>query len=407
MFKLQNNIAKTLNLFGFSCLLRQQTFLLPVVLLWYQLNGLSDADFIFFQGFFILLGLFFEVPCGYLADTFSKKYVLLTSFSLFLARSLLWLTFRGTGIIIVGEIMVVLSRCMFQGIYDSYVYEYLQKQNQSDKIVKYCGLVNFCLNVGTGSASLVCSLVYPRYCLQTLLILEIITTSVALLIMSAMPKTSSGSNKLPIKQHLQQIKQTFVSTLTNKNIRPYLFLTAIFASSTYVFIWNFQPIMKATNVPVIFFGYVYFCNFLFRALTSYTSAWLKQKINYKILVRLLVVYIVSAFGALALSASLNLPFATLTTIFFICIGIGFQLLFHILTISEIQKHSLSQGRATASSVNNLFSQGLSGLILMSFKFLFNKMSFSEIYLLYLGIFIALLCAYFVYFRAKKIPSHTK
>ncbi|MBR1840556.1 MAG: hypothetical protein IJ778_00310 [Alphaproteobacteria bacterium] len=77
---------KILQLFGISCLIRQQTYLLPVTLLWYQYNGLTASDFVFIQGIFILFGIFSEVPSGYLADIFSKKHILLCSCSLFLLR---------------------------------------------------------------------------------------------------------------------------------------------------------------------------------------------------------------------------------------------------------------------------------------------------------------------------------
>lgn len=396
----KDNIARTLNTFSLSCLLRQQTFLLPVALLWYQMNGLTSADFIFFQGVFILVGLFLEVPCGYLADVFSKKYIIFTSFSLFLIRCLLWLSFRGVGIVVLGELLVVMSRCMFQGIYDSYIYEYLKERDKTDKLVKYCGLVNCCLNVGSGSASLVCALIYPKYCLQTLLVMEVVVTTTSLILMAMMPKTKNTAVKLPLNQHWGQIKQTFVNTLSNTSIRPYLFLTAIFASSTYVFIWNFQPIMRQTNVNVAMFGAVYFCNFFFRSATSYTSEWLRQRISLKFLISFIIFYILSAFLGLALSAAASVPAITLMTIFFICIGIGFQLLFHIITISQIQKYTVSTNRATASSVNNLFSQGLSGLILMSFKFLFTKMTFAQIYLLYMFVYVIILGIYFSYFRKR-------
>ena len=45
------------------------------VLLFYQQNGLTIADFVLFQGIFQLTGILFEIPCGYIADVISKKKV--------------------------------------------------------------------------------------------------------------------------------------------------------------------------------------------------------------------------------------------------------------------------------------------------------------------------------------------
>lgn len=56
-----------------ACFLRSQLYLAPVLLLFYQQNGLTIADFVLFQGIFQLTGILFEIPCGYIADVIPKK----------------------------------------------------------------------------------------------------------------------------------------------------------------------------------------------------------------------------------------------------------------------------------------------------------------------------------------------
>jgi len=376
-----------LHIFGTSCMLRQQTFLLPVTLLWYQYNGLTAADFVFFQGLFILLGLFSEVPSGYLADIFSKKHILLCSFSLFLIRCLLWLNFTGVYVIIAGEVLVVLSRSLFQGIYDSYIYEYLEQNKNTDKMVKYYGITNCYLNIGTGSASLISSLIYPTYALQVLLILELITTCTALALMFIVPNIPNKRTCKPLKEHFTDMFSTVKKTLTDQRINHLIVISAIFASSTYIYIWNFQPIMKATDVAVRLFGCVYFCNFFFRALAGYMSDYIQRKVTYKRLAFIVMAHIFIAFTGLALAEYFKISYLTLGVIFLICIGIGAQLSFNILTVATIQKIASASVRATTSSSYNLVAQGVAGIMLSSFKFLVNHLSFTEIYLLYLGIYI--------------------
>ena len=376
-----------LHIFGTSCMLRQQTFLLPVTLLWYQFNGLTAADFVFFQGIFILLGLFSEVPSGYLADIFSKKHILLCSFSLFLIRCLLWLNFTGVYVIIAGEILVVLSRSLFQGIYDSYIYEYLEKNKETDKMVKYYGIVNCYVNVGTGSASLLSSLIYPTYALQVLLTLELITTCTSLILMSVVPNIPNKRHRKSLKNHFTDMCATVQKTLTDQRINHFIVISAIFASSTYIYIWNFQPIMKATDVAVRLFGCVYFCNFFFRALAGYLSDYIQRIVTYKRLAFIVIAHIFIAFLGLALAEYFKISYLTLGVIFLICIGIGAQLSFNILTVATIQKIASAEVRATTSSSYNLVAQGIAGIMLSSFKFLVKYLSFTEIYLLYLGIYI--------------------
>ena len=105
-----------------ACFLRSQLYLAPVLLLFYQQNGLTIADFVLFQGIFQLTGILFEIPCGYIADVISKKKVLVLAFVCFFLRAALWLSFSGMYIILLGELFNALSRAFLSGVYDSYIY---------------------------------------------------------------------------------------------------------------------------------------------------------------------------------------------------------------------------------------------------------------------------------------------
>ncbi len=381
---------------GLACMFRQQTFLLPVTMLWYQANGLTAADFVSIQGIFILLGLFVEVPSGYIADMFSKKRILLFSFTLFLLRCLLWLSFTGLVVIIVGELLVLLSRSFFQGIYDSYIFEYLKKEQETDKMMKYCGIVTCFTNVGTGTASLLCSVLYPQYSLYVLLSLELIATVIAIALICTLPNIKVIKMKKSISQRGKEIWQAVISTLRDSRINHYILLTAVFASSTYVFIWSFQPIMKITGVALGFFGVVYFFNFLFRALASYFTSSIVQKFGYKKLAIIVAMHIFVGLSGMIISYELNYPFVTLGFVFLICIGIGFQLAFNILTVTKIQEIAPSEVRATKSSTNNMISQGVSGIILTSFKFISNEADFLIAYIVVFIVYALLLGGLYVW-----------
>ena len=116
-----------------ACFLRSQLYLAPVLLLFYQQNGLTIADFVLFQGIFQLTGILFEIPCGYIADVISKKKVLVLAFVCFFLRAALWLSFSGMYIILLGELFNALSRAFLSGVYDSYIYDYLKSENKTKR----------------------------------------------------------------------------------------------------------------------------------------------------------------------------------------------------------------------------------------------------------------------------------
>ena len=97
-----------------ACFLRSQLYLAPVLLLFYQQNGLTIADFVLFQGIFQLTGILFEIPCGYIADVISKKKVLVLAFVCFFLRAALWLSFSGMYIILLGELLRLVAGISFR-----------------------------------------------------------------------------------------------------------------------------------------------------------------------------------------------------------------------------------------------------------------------------------------------------
>ena len=101
-----------------------------------------------------------------------------------------------------------------------------------------------------------------------------------------------------------------------------------------------------------------------------------------------------------LSFYFKLPYVACISLFFVCIGIGFQLAFAIANINHIHNFALEETRATISSVNNMLQQTISGLSLIAFKFVIaptkdiTGLSFSAAFsvfgIFYMSVFIYLL-----------------
>ena len=75
-------LKNPLRMFNLSTFLQTQILMLPVLLLFYQENGLTAGDYFLFQGIFSITALLFEIPAGYLGDIFPRRNMLVFSFSM-------------------------------------------------------------------------------------------------------------------------------------------------------------------------------------------------------------------------------------------------------------------------------------------------------------------------------------
>ena len=352
-----------------ACFLRSQLYLAPILLLFYQQNGLTIADFVMFQGIFQLTGILFEIPCGYIADTISKKKVLILAFTFFFLRAALWLSFSGIYIVLLGELFNALSRAFLSGVYDSYIYDYLKSKNKTNRMLKECGRTNFAMSSGAMFAAIFSAILYKHYGTMVLLSLEFILTLISIILLTTLPNPPSAKPQgITLKQKFIEIKDTSIATIKNKNINLYILYSALLFSTTSLFCWCFQPLLKMSSAPVFMFSFVYVINHGLRAGFSFYVNKLKKFFGFNRLLVVTTFLCLYSFACMILSFYFKMPNISTLSLIFVCIGIGFQLAFAIANISHIHNHALEETRATISSVNNMLQQTISGLSLILFKF---------------------------------------
>ena len=361
----QINQLKLLNI---ATLCRSQ-FLLPVLFLFYENNGLTLGDFFLFNGISYAVLLVFQVPFGYIADFFSKKTILLLSFFLFLFRTILWLFFKGYWIILIGEILATFSKISFFGISDSYIYEYLKSNNSSKKMISKYGKLNFFLSIGTAITSITGAFFYAKTSFKFLIFIDFLLLSFAIILIFLLPKIEVAHKQTSdLKKIYKKLFIIAKITIKNKSINGYVLTSSLLATATLVMAFLFQPLMQASNVPVYLFGFVYFVNYLFRAFSGISASKINRHISLKNLT--FVSYFLFCLGFFMIFVSFYFKniYLSLFSLFLVCIAIYTEVLFFISSTSFIHTKIYTKSRAAISSVNLMISKSISAAVLISFKF---------------------------------------
>lgn len=389
--------ANPLRIFNFSTFLQTQILMLPVLLLFYQENGLTAGDYFLFQGIFSITALLFEIPSGYLGDIFPRRNMLIFSFSMFLLRLILW-SFLVAGfplfkanaywIILAGEILYSLSKASYAGVADGYIYDYLKSHNKTNRMLQRYGKMNFCMSVGTAIASFLGPILYEKYAFSVLIVFEIVLNISAIALLFLLPKVPAARKR--IKGLKAKYKELFViskNALSNQKIKYYMFYSGMLAGTTMVFVWSFQPLMKTAGIPVVLFGVIYAINHGCRALAGILLPKTIGFFSLKTLGKVTFALFVLSFLFCAAVVRFQSPILGFVLLTFICIVIGFQWSFTLGNISRIHANVSSEERSTVSSVNNMISRSIAGILLILFKFLLDDVSLQNSFFVYLGIFL--------------------
>ncbi len=382
-----------LQIFNWASFLQTQIFMLPVLSLFYLENGLTIGDYFLFQGIFSIAALVFEIPAGYLGDIFPRKNILILSYSLFVVRLLLWLFFGGYWILLAGEILYAASKACYSGVADGYIYDYLKSKGKTRDMLKRYGRLNFFMSVGTAIASVSGAALYEAFNknglpgFMILISIELVFNTASVLMLFLLPKVPPAHREIVgFKEKYLDLYNITKTAFKNPQISWYVIYSGILAASTMLFVWGFQPLMKSAGVAVAFFGVIYGVNHGFRALSSGLLHKFLALVSLRTLGKINYVLYLLAFSSAMLILQFPSPWLCMVLLVFICAVIGCQLSFTLGSISRLHTIVTSDVRSTVASINTMMSRMLSGIMLILFKFLLDKVTLQESYFIYLCLF---------------------
>ena len=379
----------TLKLLNITVILQQQRYIVAISFLFYLANGLTFSDFLLFQSIFYFTGLIAEIPAGYIGDIFPRKNVLIFSYFLFILRILMWIFIPNYWTILAGEILYGLSKAFYRGVSDGYIYDYLKMNNATDMMLNKYGKFNFFMSTGTAISCLLGAFLYKYVGFKILLGFELFFNSTAILILLFLRQIPQTKKNISFSKHISRIFNIVKETAKNTQLNIYMLYSGILFGITSVFVWNFQPLMKSCAIPVVLFGVVYFINHMIRAFGSANAYKILEKLSLLKVGALTWGLYIMCFILMIISNKYTNISLCLSTLIFVCIAIGIQMVFNVGNLSRIHKLILSSTRATISSINSMLASLFSGAFLMIFKSLSKNNSVEFSLLAFMIIFFSL------------------
>ena len=428
-----------LSMYNIAAFLRSQLFLLPVLLFFYQENGLSVQDFYLIQGLIVFFAFLFEIPAGYLGDIFPRKYILVTAYALFLGRLFLWIFFRGYSIILIGEFLYACSKACFDSVSSSFIYDILKKNNEETKMVKAYSNFNAAMYIGTGIAALLGAGLYEKLGSHVLLIAEFVIYSTAIILLCLLPNAHQPT--AVVVGLKERLKKFYVAVRYILKSRKYCYLvlfSGFMVGVSHFFFWSFQPLMKNSGINpsvsltdladsigwdarvfgeatwnylislnwldyIKVMGVVIFINNVIRSSFSYFANSIAKKVSlFKLGNASFIMEIIGCALSFVLMKMGHIsPLNCLLFIIFLCVCIGLQLMFTISHISRLHRLINPKIRSLSSSVNMMTGRLMTSFMLMSPKFLLKhegdveKIGVIDIFWIYAIVFIPI-GLYFIY-----------
>lgn len=230
-------------------------FFFPVIVLFWQANGLSMTQIMLLQSIYSLGIVLLELPTGAFADYFGKKKSLILG-SLFWTIGVVWYGFSHSfWQFVLGELIVGIGAAFISGADRAYIHELLTEVRSEKEFKKVEGRARGIIQIAQSMGNLLGGFIG-----SISLGLTLITTG-----FSTFGGFLVGLSFSNLKKEPKKTKQSYVSIIKEsielvKGNKRLLWLTLFFAFFNGL-IWtlNFysQPYLQMLGVPVYFFGFIF------------------------------------------------------------------------------------------------------------------------------------------------------
>jgi len=347
---LEKNIPK---LYFFQ-ILKGVMFSVPVMVLFWQDNGLNLTQIMLLQSIFAILMVILEVPTGYFADLYGrKKSLFISAITLVLGISIYSLGYNFTHFL-VAEMLWGISMAFSSGTTSAFMYDTLKNLNREAEYKKIWGkatsygLLSLAITGIIGGFIAQIGLRYTLFLSIPFFILMIPTV-----LSMIEPERHKRIIKKGYKRELLKIIKTIL--VENKKLKWIIIYSGIIFAFNQSALWLYQPYFEISGLNVIYFGVVFASFHIVSAISSKYAHKVEEKLGKKYSLIMMIFLI-------ALSYLLMSNFIFLFSFSFCFIQQFIRGFKNIVITDYINKLVESDIRATILSVESLISRLLYAII---------------------------------------------
>jgi MFS family permease len=342
--KLESNIWK----FYLYQILYSLMFYTPIIVLFYQENGLSLAQVMVLQSISSIIWIGMEIPTGYFADIVGRKKSLLVTAVFATLAMVIFGIGSNFHYFLLATIFWALAGVFISGADSAFIYDTLKNLNKENLYKKVWGNTVFSSSLGISAASIIGGLLGGmnlRYPFLAMIPFYLLLIPLAL----SFYEPKHIENVLTKNDMISLLKSIKSSVLHNKKIRQLLLYSAVIVSALDLSYWLYQPYFELSGLDVVYFGVVFAAFNLIHAVSAKYSHVIEQKLGQNF--SLIILFLITSLCYL-LMGKIIFVFS-----FFIAFLFQFVSGFSSVVISDyVHKETDSKIRATVLSVQSFIDR---------------------------------------------------
>jgi MFS family permease len=316
---------------------------IPVIILFWQENGLNYTQIMILQAIFGIMWVVLEVPSGYFADIYGRKRSIVFGSAFVLAAIIVYSTGSGFFQFLIAELFWAMGISLISGSDSAIVYDSLVELKRKEDYQRIWGNMMFiqfiAMALGTVAGGLIA---YENYRLAFYATIPPFTVMTLLSLTLKEPKRHKLIYK---KGHINTILNVFWDVIQSGKLKWMMLYSAVVMGLIHGAFWFYQPYFSLVGIEVIYFGFIF-------AGINVASAWVSKNasridgfLGHR---SYFLIPILVTIGLAIMANSLS--------IISIMMALLLQVVWAFLNIlmnDYINKHTTSDRRATVISIGNM------------------------------------------------------
>jgi MFS family permease len=315
---------------------------MPIVVLFYQDNGLSMSQIFLLKSIYSIAMVATELPSGYLADVWGCRRTLLLG-ALLGTLGILIYSVSGTFYsFVVAEIILGIGFSFISGADSAMLYDSLKAENREDDYIKHEGRITSAGNFAEALAGVAGGLL-ATISLRTPYYFQIFIAAIAIPAAYFLKEPQHVQERIHLK--MKEILSIVKLTYQQKEMRSAILISSFSGAATLTYAWFVQPYFQEAGVPVSVFGILWTLLNLSAGVFSMYSYRVERFFGKKNTLLFIVIFI--SLGFILTSIEISLVGIAILFGFYMVRGIATPVL-----KDQINQYTDSKVRATILSIRN-------------------------------------------------------
>lgn len=258
MGKIDNEIELKFNIkkFYWFSFLSEWVFWVPVIVLFWQANGLSLTEIMILQSLFAISIVLLEVPTGVVADKVGRKQSLVWG-SLFMVIGFTTYFLGHSFWQFVGaEFILAIGGSFISGANSAFVYDSLKQTKEEKNFKKVWGNAKSLGYLAAAITSILGGFI-AIYSLRLTWVPSILGMIILFFVALSFREPRHYKRVAQSKSYLRHTRESFKEVFANKNLFFLLLFYSILTVVARVSLWFYQPYMSQSGLPIAYFGVIW------------------------------------------------------------------------------------------------------------------------------------------------------